>query len=57
MRGTNAKRYVRFMTNTAAQCRALEGRAGSPPDPVKALDEWNYVRLTRGIDASPVEER
>jgi hypothetical protein len=49
IRGRNASRYVAFMTNTAAQCLALQDSPGAPPDPVKALDEWNYVRITRGL--------
>jgi hypothetical protein len=49
-RGSNASRYVAFMANTAAQCRALqENVGGAPDDVVKALDEWNYVRITRGL--------
>lgn len=48
-RGRNATRYVAFMTNTAAQCSALHAQAAAPDDVVKALDEWNYVRITRGL--------
>lgn len=28
---------------------SAKDRPGAPPDPVKALDEWNYVRITRGL--------
>lgn len=48
-RGRNASRYVAFMINTAAQCMALRDRVAAPDDVVKALDEWNYVRITRGL--------
>jgi hypothetical protein len=48
-RGTNSARYVTFMTNTAAQCRALQDHPDAPADTVKALDEWNYVRITRDL--------
>jgi hypothetical protein len=48
-RGRNAARYVAFMTNTAAQCLALHAQVAAPIDVVKALDEWNYVRITRRL--------
>ena len=48
-RGGNASRYVAFMTNTAAQCMALHNGVAALEDVVKALDEWNYVRITRGL--------
>lgn len=48
-RGFNGSRYVAFMTNTAAQCEALQAKVAAPDDVVKALDEWNYVRITRGL--------
>jgi len=45
--GTNGGRYVRFMSCTAEQCERLRGEPGVPADLVKALDEWNYVTITR----------
>ena len=45
--GTNGRRYVRFMSCTAEQCQRLRGELGVPADLVKALDEWNYVTITR----------
>lgn len=46
-RGSNAARYTRFMAATGEQCRVIAGSPGAPEDLVKALDEWNYVRLSR----------
>jgi len=35
------------MSCTAEQCERLRGEPGVPADLVKALDEWNYVTITR----------
>ena len=47
-RGSNGARYLRFMQITADQCRMLEQDPAAPTDLLKALDEWNYVRFTKG---------
>jgi hypothetical protein len=47
-RGTNGERYAVFAAVTASQCRELAGHDDAPVDILKALDEWNYVRYTRG---------
>jgi hypothetical protein len=49
-RGTNAPRYIRFMRKTAIQCGSLEKDSRTPMDVVKALDEWNYVHFTKGLN-------
>ena len=48
-RGSNAARYVRFMAATGEQCRVIARLVGAPLDLVTAIDEWNYVRVTRGV--------
>lgn len=49
-RGTNASRYVRFRQLAANQCARLSAQPGAPRDLVKALDEWNYVHITKGMN-------
>jgi hypothetical protein len=42
-KGLNAELYVRFMRVARDQCAGL---GGAFPNPVKALDEWNYMTIT-----------
>jgi hypothetical protein len=46
-RGTNGRRYIRFMRLTAALCASLGPSGTRLVDVVKAIDEWNCVTFTR----------
>jgi hypothetical protein len=46
--GTNGSRYCRFIRITRAQCDRLGGERGIGRNPLKALDEYNYCKYTRG---------
>jgi hypothetical protein len=46
--GRNAERYCRFMRIVKAQCRELGGEQRMGRNPLKALDEYNYCRHTKG---------
>ncbi len=46
--GTNAPLYTAFMRMVAAQCRRLGGEAALGRNPLKAVDEYNYCRYTKG---------
>jgi hypothetical protein len=45
-RGKNADRYSRFMAIAKEQCKALGESPFAGRNPLKALDEYNYVRCT-----------
>lgn len=45
-RGTNAPQYRRFFECSKQQVQALASEEGRIPDPLKALDEYNYVTYT-----------
>ena len=46
-RGTNALRYIRFMTIVRRQVRSIhEDGASDVPNLLKLLDEYNYARFT-----------
>lgn len=47
-RGTNATRYISFIATSLRQSNALGGEEGLGRNPLKALDEYNYCRFTRG---------
>lgn len=44
----NAQRYIHFMRITQSQVRELGGVPGVGRNPLKALDEFNYCRYSRG---------
>jgi hypothetical protein len=46
--GANADHYWRFMLVTREQCRSLEGRVAEGKGLLKAIDQYNYCRFTRG---------
>ena len=46
--GTNAVRYYAFMLIVRAQAGALGGEAAIGRNPLKAIDEFNYCRFTKG---------
>lgn len=46
--GLNGERYWRFMLISQRQCRALRSDGSVWSDPLKALDEYNYCRYTKG---------
>ncbi len=46
-RGANAEQYLRFMLITKRQCETLGGFQAIGPNPLKALDEYNYCRFAR----------
>lgn len=46
--GTNAGRYVRFMSITKGQCERLGGSRDPGGNPLKAMDEYNYCKYTKG---------
>ena len=46
--GTNGSRYCRFMRITKVQCNGLGGKQAIGRNPLKALDEYNYCRYTKG---------
>jgi hypothetical protein len=48
LRGTNSTRYLSFMTTCRRQSHALGGEKGLGHNPLKALDEYNYCRFTKG---------
>ncbi len=45
--GTNAVRYYAFMLITRAQVAALGGEEATGRNPLKAIDEFNYCRITK----------
>ena len=45
-RGENGPLYCRFMRITKSQYEALGGKQVIGPNPLKALDEWNYYKYT-----------
>jgi hypothetical protein len=47
-RGRNTKRYLDFMQITKDQSVALGGEKAIGRNPLKALDEYNYCRYTKG---------
>jgi hypothetical protein len=46
--GTNGPRYCRFVRITKSQCGALGGEEAIGRNPLKALDEYNYCKYTKG---------
>ena len=46
--GRNGQRYVRFMELMQGQCQRVGGERAIGRNPIKALDEFNYCRYTRG---------
>lgn len=46
--GSNGERYWRFMLISQRQCRALRSAGRVRFNPLKALDEYNYCRYTKG---------
>jgi hypothetical protein len=46
-RGKNADRYRRFMRITQMQYEVLPGVQDVKPNPLKALDEYNYCKYTK----------
>lgn len=46
--GQNTDNYLRLMSMTAAQLRAVGGSRAIGDDPLKAIDEFNYAVHTRG---------
>jgi hypothetical protein len=47
-RGRNADNYWRFMSIVSEQCRLLGGEQAVGRNPLKAIDEFNYCRYTKG---------
>jgi hypothetical protein len=47
-RGQNAELYLRFMRIAKLQCEALPDERAIGQLPLKALDEYNYCKYTRG---------
>jgi len=47
-RGKNADRYCKFLRMTKEQVEALGGERVIGRNPLKALDEYNYCRYTKG---------
>jgi len=43
-RGSNAYRYMRFMTTVRAQCQSLRSRRRTNWNPLKGIDEYNYCK-------------
>jgi hypothetical protein len=46
--GTNAKRYWAFMRKVRDQVLALGPKLGDDTNPLKAIDEYNYCKYTKG---------
>jgi hypothetical protein len=46
--GFNGKRYWEFMLLTRQQCDELRAQGHSCENPLKAIDEYNYCRYTKG---------
>jgi len=46
--GTNGDRYWSFMLISRDQCQALSGQLAAGTNPLKAIDEFNYCRHTKG---------
>jgi len=46
--GTNAKRYWEFMRKVRDQALALGPKLGDGTNPLKAIDEYNYCKYTKG---------
>jgi len=46
--GTNAVNYCRFMSCVREQCAQLKGKLPESENPLKAIDEYNYCRFTKG---------
>jgi hypothetical protein len=47
-KGLNADNYWQFMTVAREQCRLLGGERAIGRNPLKAIDEYNYCRYTKG---------
>jgi hypothetical protein len=47
-RGRNAERYCCFMRITKEQCKELGGEQTIGRNPLKAIDEYNYCKYTKG---------
>jgi len=47
-RGKNAERYCQFIGITKEQCEGLSGEEAIGRNPIKAIDEYNYCRYTKG---------
>jgi len=47
-RGTNADRYCRFMRIVKGQIQSLGGEQTIGRNPLKAIDEYNYCKHTKG---------
>lgn len=45
-RGTNSRRYLRFMDETRRQVDELGGKMANGTEVLKCLDEYNYCRFT-----------
>ncbi|HSF30685.1 MAG TPA: hypothetical protein VLK82_09485 [Candidatus Tectomicrobia bacterium] len=56
-RGRNAERYYRFMEVAEAQWTRLGGRQAIGRNPLKALDEYNYCRYTKGWISGPKDDQ
>ncbi len=49
-RGRNGERYCRWMAITKEQCAAFGGEQALGRNPVKAIDEYNYITYTLELD-------
>lgn len=47
-RGSNGIRYCRFMRIAKAQCESVGGEESLKHNPLKAIDEYNYCKYTKG---------
>jgi hypothetical protein len=47
-RGRNAERYWRFMGIVKKQVQSLGGEQAIGRNPLKAIDEYNYCKHTKG---------
>lgn len=46
--GSNGQRYWKFMLISRSQCRELDNQREIEANPLKAIDEYNYCRHTKG---------
>ena len=47
-RGSNGTKYCRFMQIAKAQCESVGGEESLKRNPLKAIDEYNYCKYTKG---------
>ncbi|MGO8951644.1 MAG: hypothetical protein ACLQUY_29120 [Ktedonobacterales bacterium] len=55
-KGDNADRYIAFMGIAQRQCREVEDHLPKDRNPLKALDEYNYIHFTKRLNGRIVAQ-